>query len=75
MKSVPLKLGLRGINSATEMRNWLNGGHAQGIYVDQFFMRYEPILWNIVKTQIGKTLKPIYVSEDGAIVVLMIVGE
>jgi hypothetical protein len=75
MKSVSMKLGLHGINDAIEMGKWLKGGHARGIYVDQFFMKNEPLLWNMIKQEIGKTLKTVHVSEDRSIVVLRIVGE
>jgi hypothetical protein len=75
MKNVPLKLGLRGIDDATDMQEWLDAGHAQGIYVDPFLMRFEPMLWNIIKAQIGESLETVYVSEEGGIVILTMVEE
>ncbi len=75
MKNVPLKLGLRGVDDAADMQEWLDAGNAQGIYVDPFLMRFEPTLWNIINTQIGKSLKTVYVDEEGGILILAMVEE
>ncbi len=52
--------------------DWMIGNNIEAVYVDHSLYRENPVIWEMIKPQIGKGLERIYSGDEGDIQVLLV---